>query len=66
MGVVLFVGPTHFAKGIWVGIGLPDKTGKNDGCVRGERYFVCAAGHGLFVRLSAVEKDTPASGGHAL
>jgi dynactin 1 len=49
-GLVKYVGPIHVAEGDWLGIELPTPTGKNDGSVRGERYFTCPAGHGLFIR----------------
>jgi dynactin 1 len=49
-GLVKYVGPIHVAEGDWLGIELPTATGKNDGSVRGERYFTCPAGHGLFIR----------------
>eukprot|EP00928_Gymnodinium_smaydae_P045219 TRINITY_DN30166_c0_g2_i2.p1 TRINITY_DN30166_c0_g2~~TRINITY_DN30166_c0_g2_i2.p1 ORF type:complete len:526 (+),score=106.71 TRINITY_DN30166_c0_g2_i2:151-1728(+) len=49
-GVVRFVGETHFAGGTWVGIELESPCGKNDGQVKGVRYFECAAERGLFAR----------------
>ena len=36
-GVLRFLGPTEFAKGIWVGVELPEPLGKNDGSVSGKR-----------------------------
>ena len=36
-GTVKFIGETDFAPGVWVGVVLNDKTGKNDGCVNGKR-----------------------------
>ncbi|KAJ6160847.1 Dynactin [Penicillium chermesinum] len=53
-GTIRFIGTTHFAVGDWIGVELKDATGKNDGAVQGERYFTCEAGHGMFVRPTAV------------
>lgn len=36
-GTLRFLGSTHFAKGIWVGVELDDAQGKNDGAVSGKR-----------------------------
>lgn len=52
--VVRFVGETMFAPGVWVGVELDDGSGKNDGSIKGEQYFECAMGNGMFVRPSAV------------
>ncbi|GMK57406.1 hypothetical protein CspeluHIS016_0402400 [Cutaneotrichosporon spelunceum] len=54
-GLVRWVGADPaFAAGKWVGIELDTPTGKNNGSVKGEVYFSCAAGHGVFVRPSQV------------
>jgi dynactin 1 len=50
VGVVRYVGAIHVSDGIFIGIELATATGKNDGSIRGERYFTCAHGHGLFIR----------------
>eukprot|EP00927_Polykrikos_kofoidii_P044866 TRINITY_DN38740_c0_g1_i1.p1 TRINITY_DN38740_c0_g1~~TRINITY_DN38740_c0_g1_i1.p1 ORF type:complete len:1017 (-),score=124.91 TRINITY_DN38740_c0_g1_i1:164-3214(-) len=50
VGTISFIGPTSFASGEWVGIVLDTPSGKNDGSVKGKRYFVCKPNHGLFVR----------------
>ncbi|KAH0843533.1 dynactin [Fonsecaea pedrosoi] len=49
-GTVRYIGQIHVASGEWLGLELADDTGKNDGSVKGERYFNCAPGHGIFVR----------------
>ena len=36
-GVLRFLGTTEFAKGIWVGVELPEPMGKNDGAISGKR-----------------------------
>lgn len=63
-GVVRFVGTTEFSPGQWIGIELDQPTGKNDGSVKGVRYFECsktgnAQGlYGLFVRPNTVKPIT--------
>lgn len=53
-GLVRYSGPIKVASGEWVGLELPDDTGKNDGSVQGERYFQCPPHHGIFVRKEAM------------
>lgn len=60
--IVRFVGTTDFAAGDWIGVVLDDASGKNDGSVKGRRYFTCEPGHGMFVRPSAasiIDQPTP-------
>ncbi|EHA47537.1 dynactin ro-3 [Pyricularia oryzae 70-15] len=54
IAIVRFIGRTGFAQGDWLGVELPDDSGKNDGSVQGERYFDCDSNHGMFVRPSTV------------
>ncbi|KAH4555168.1 hypothetical protein HBH86_105760 [Parastagonospora nodorum] len=35
---------------------IPTPTGKNDGSVRGERYFTCPRGHELFIRENNITR----------
>lgn len=74
-GVLRFVGNVHFNQGVWCGVELPNATGKNDGCVRGVRYFACPDSHGLMAPLSKVllisddcfdEEEDATSGPHSI
>lgn len=40
--------------GWWVGMHFDEPVGKNDGSVKGARYFACPAGHGGLVRPERV------------
>ncbi|KAI8324472.1 hypothetical protein GQ54DRAFT_64852 [Martensiomyces pterosporus] len=53
-GTVRFVGKTGFRPGYWVGVEYDEPVGKNDGSVDGQVYFMCAMGHGAFVRPDRV------------
>ncbi|KAI1611341.1 dynactin 1 [Exophiala viscosa] len=61
-GVVRYIGPLQIAAGEWLGLELADGSGKNDGSVKGQRYFDCPPGHGIFVRKeSAAKVSKPSS-----
>jgi len=49
-GTIKFIGPTLFGPHIWYGVELDVKLGRNNGMVRGVRYFECKNQHGVFVR----------------
>ena len=52
-----FVGQcAELPGGFWVGVQYDEPVGKNDGSVRGTRYFDCSAGYGGFVRPSSVTR----------
>jgi dynactin 1 len=54
---VHFIGDVHYAKGTFCGVVTNDPTkGKNDGSVKGTRYFTCPKGRGLMVKLRDVTK----------
>lgn len=61
-GTVKFFGETDFAPGQWVGIHLDTPHGKNDGTVKGRRYFTCPMLYGLFSRPSSLAIDTEDNG----
>jgi dynactin 1 len=54
LATVRYVGQTGFAAGEWIGVELEGPNGKNDGSVKGERYFDCEMGQGMFLRETAI------------
>ncbi|XP_025109929.1 CAP-Gly domain-containing linker protein 3-like isoform X2 [Pomacea canaliculata] len=55
-GTIRYMGETQFAPGFWFGIELDRPVGKNDGSVKGVRYFTCKEKHGVFAPLSRIQK----------
>lgn len=57
LGTVRFVGKVSEIdpQRTWVGVELDDPFGKNDGSIKGTRYFTCKMNHGSFVRPLVVE-----------
>ncbi|KAG7811534.1 hypothetical protein KL921_001800 [Ogataea angusta] len=56
-GVIKFVGKIDEidnGRCIWVGVGLDLPLGKNDGSLKGKRYFDCEKNHGCFVKPSKI------------
>lgn len=56
-GTVSFTGlvPEIPGIGAWIGVTLDEPTGKNDGSVKGKRYFECGSNCGVFVRPERCE-----------
>lgn len=55
-GLVKFKGPVHYAEGIHFGCELIGSMGKNSGSVKGQKYFDCAKGRGMMVKMDRVRK----------
>lgn len=54
-GTIQYIGHTHFAPGMWVGVVLDVPCGKNDGSVNGRQYFTCQPQHGIFAPPTKVQ-----------
>lgn len=65
-GTVMFIGPTHFKQGLWIGVELDAEKGKNDGSIDGQQYFTCRPGHGVFAPVSKVTELKGIGGGSEL
>ena len=61
-GTVRYIGHTHFAEGLWVGVEIDLPRGRNDGSIDGQRYFSCEPNYGLFAppqKITVVEEENP-------
>jgi dynactin 1 len=59
---VRYTEEVDFAEGQWIGVEMHDGSGKNDGSVRGRRYFDCDPGTGMFLKpnaLTIIEQPPP-------
>ena len=54
-GEVKYVGKVDGTTGFWVGIELDEPWGKNNGSLKGKKYFSCEDNYGVFVRPGKVE-----------
>ncbi len=56
-GEVMFVGQAEgvLPPGYWVGIKYDEPLGKNDGSVKGKRFFDAPAGYGAFLRPDKIK-----------
>ena len=57
-GVVRYKGPLVSLKGMWVGVELSSKVGTSNGLYKGNQYFSCREGYGVYVRASALSLIT--------
>lgn len=57
-GVVRYKGPLVSLKGMWVGVELNSKVGTSNGLYKGNQYFSCRQGYGVYIRASALSLFT--------
>ena len=58
-GEVAYIGKIpEIAAGYWIGVLFDEPVGKNDGTVKGKRYFECTHEHGGFFRPDHIRNDT--------
>eukprot|EP01041_Mallomonas_annulata_P007628 gene7628-15615_t len=53
-GTVAFIGPVHYAEGVYMGVVMDQPLGKNNGTIKGKKYFSCSADKGLMLRADDV------------
>mmetsp|Transcript_24818 Transcript_24818/g.36601 ORF Transcript_24818/g.36601 Transcript_24818/m.36601 type:complete len:484 (-) Transcript_24818:65-1516(-) len=53
-GSVAYVGAVDYAQGEFVGVVMDEEIGKNNGTVKGRRYFSCPPRRGLMVRATDI------------
>ena len=56
-GTIAFIGDTQFKEGIWAGIILETKDGKNNGSLQGVTYFTTDENRGVFCRLNKLTRE---------
>ncbi|XP_065059270.1 ankyrin repeat domain-containing protein 26-like isoform X2 [Rhopilema esculentum] len=54
VGILRFIGPTKFSSGTWCGVELSKPEGRNNGTVKGVKYFHCKFNYGIFVHAEKV------------
>mmetsp|Transcript_40728 Transcript_40728/g.127422 ORF Transcript_40728/g.127422 Transcript_40728/m.127422 type:complete len:142 (+) Transcript_40728:664-1089(+) len=54
LGFVRYMGEVHYARGEWLGVVLDEPKGKNNGLIKGQRYFEAPEQHGMMVRSADV------------
>ena len=50
IGTIRYVGPVHFARGIWIGLEFHEHFGPHDGTARNVRYYTCPPKRGIMVK----------------
>ena len=53
-GMVRYKGALVALKGFWIGVELTSKLGTSNGLYKGNQYFSCRQGYGVYVRACAL------------
>lgn len=53
---IRYIGTFHGGPGTWIGAELPLPKGKNNGTIKGVKYFTCPENHGVFAEESAFKR----------
>lgn len=64
IGSIAFVGPHHIDRHPRIGVVLDTSIGRNDGTVKGHKYFECEKGHGVLVLPYKVHLVDDVENGH--
>ena len=56
IGKIAFLGDVEYSRGTFAGLVMGEGQGKNDGMVKGVRYFQCAKGRGLMLKTRDIVK----------
>lgn len=53
---IRYIGPFHEKPGLWIGIEVDVPKGKNNGTIKGHKYFECEPNHGFFLQYETFVK----------
>uniref|UniRef100_A0A6P7GVT6 Tubulin-folding cofactor B n=1 Tax=Diabrotica virgifera virgifera TaxID=50390 RepID=A0A6P7GVT6_DIAVI len=54
LGTVMYTGQVEGLSGYWIGVKYDEPLGKNDGSLKGKRYFQCPEKYGAFVKPHSI------------
>lgn len=54
-GIVSYIGKVQYAPGEFIGVTLDHAVGKNNGMIKGVKYFTCPPKRGLMVKPNDIQ-----------
>lgn len=54
--IIRYIGPYHDQPGEWIGLEVDVPKGKNNGTLKGKKYFECEPNHGFFLQYNVFLK----------